>query len=259
MLRITEIVLQLPAGIRLNPSMGSVMHGALMEIVGAGTAAWLHEISLRPYSQCVYWNRQRKIPVWRIGTLTEESYERIVLPLLNCMGGQVYLRQKEYAVGLVSAEEICQSSYADLTQAVFQTARVPAGVELSLLTTMSFKKDGHYVLWPESYLFYQNLMHRWNTFSVQEKLEETGLEQVLAEAGCMTKYDLHSQAFSLEGRNLYGFCGQMRWRFYGNDMTRRIAAVLLSFAPYAGVGIKTALGMGAVDTALLWQQEAGEK
>ena len=259
MLRITEIVLQLPVGMRLNPSMGSVMHGALMEILEPGTVAWLHEISLRPYSQCVYWDRQRHLPVWRIGTLTEESYERIVLPLLNCIGGQMYLRQKEYAVELVSGEKICQSSYVDLTQAVFQTDRVPAGVELSLLTTMSFKKDGHYVLWPESYLFYQNLMHRWNMFSAQEKLEEVGLEQVLAGASRMTKYDLHSQGFSVEGRNLYGFCGQMRWRFHGNDMTRRIAAVLLSFAPYAGVGIKTALGMGALDTVLLWQQEAGEK
>ena len=33
-------------------------------------------------------------------------------------------------------------------------------------------------------------------------------------------------------------------------MLKRIQGILTAFAPYAGVGVKTALGMGAVNTTI---------
>ena len=38
----------------------------------------------------------------------------------------------------------------------------------------------------------------------------------------------------------------MSLRIHGNDMVKRIITLLLNFAEYSGIGVKTALGMGAV-------------
>lgn len=53
MLRQAEIELTLPEGEKLNQSMGSVLHGALMGIISPEWAAAMHEEKVRPYSQYV--------------------------------------------------------------------------------------------------------------------------------------------------------------------------------------------------------------
>ena len=79
-----EIEVRLPEGEKLNSLMGSVFHGLLMDIAGAHVAAWLHQqSSCRTFSQCVFFDKEKNIPIWRICTLSETGYSRIVLPLLD--------------------------------------------------------------------------------------------------------------------------------------------------------------------------------
>ena len=84
-------------------------------------------------------------------------------------------------------------------------------------------------------------------FSPKNKLLEKDLEIELAKSCFISSYDLHSQVFSLENSKIIGFKGNMHIRFKANEMVRRILGMLLSYSQYAGIGIKTALGMGAVD------------
>jgi CRISPR-associated endoribonuclease Cas6 len=229
--------------------MGSILHGALMEIVGTDTAAELHEITLRPYSQCVYFDKEICMPIWRITTLHDEAYERIVQPLRDC-DGNIFLKQKNYTVCLDKAVRFSECSYEKLANSVFQPEQAPRGVDVTFLTTTSFKHDGKYVIFPDVVLLFHSLISKWNAFSPRIVLSQEKLEYALAESCSMTKYDLHSLPYSLEGRNLYGFGGSMRLTFRGNDMTKRLMGLLWSFAPFAGMGIKTALGMGALKTMI---------
>ena len=112
----------------------------------------------------------------------------------------------------------------------------------------SFKRDGAYILLPESVLILQSLLLRWNAFCPDIRIEEDNLAQELASHIHLTRYALRSAAYSVEGYNIRGFRGQIALRFTGSDMVRRILGTLLAYAPYAGIGIKTALGMGAVET-----------
>ena len=51
-------------------------------------------------------------------------------------------------------------------------------------------------------------------------------------------------------RILRGFRGDLALQFLGSDMVRRVLGILLTFAPFSGIGIKTVLGMGAVETTI---------
>ena len=243
-----EIEVRLPEGEKLNSLMGSVFHGLLMDIAGADVAAWLHQqSSCRPFSQCVFFDKEKNISIWRICTLSETGFSRIVLPLLDSIGKNFQLKQKGYSIGLVreiSKEEI---SYQELMDSVFMAEDAPLGGELSFLTTASFKKDNRYVLWPEIYLFFQSLINHWNEMYPASSISGHNIDKDMADSCYITKYNLRSQKYSVNSGDIYGFGGNMRLKLSGNDMTKRLMQMLLIYSQYAGIGIKTALGMGAVN------------
>ena len=79
------------------------------------------------------------------------------------------------------------------------------------------------------------------------RMDEEKLAHQLGVACRISRYALRTAGFSVDGHTLRGFCGTLSVRFAGTDSVRRILGMLMEFAPYVGVGIKTALGMGAVD------------
>lgn len=253
MLRLMEVKLQMPDGMRVHPSMGSVLHGALMEKLPSETAAKLHAEQLRPYSQSVFYDKERESAVWRFGFLEDAIYETIASVLQE--ESHYFLRQKQYTISCGAGAVVCESSYSALTDKVFLAGAAPVGVKFRFRTTGSFKRSGQYVLFPEPALIWQNLQSRWNTFTDAAKMEEKGLAERLASFCRIWRYHLQSQSFSLEHQAIYGYGGTMHLQFLGNDMTNRLMGVLALFAPFAGIGIKTALGMGAVDAVLVHRKE----
>ena len=246
MLRRYEAELHLPDGARAPASMGSVLHGALMERLPEDYAAYLHTENLRPYSQSIRWDRERERVIWRIGTLDRAAAE-IIGAVLQSLE-HIHLRQKGYTVDVQNIQCVSQRSYQDIADTYFRAKTAPRGAEIHFLTPTSFKRDGTYILLPESVLILQSLLLRWNAFCPDIRIEEDNLAQELASHIHLTRYALRSGAYSVEGYSIRGFRGQIALRFTGSDMVRRILGTLLAFAPYAGIGIKTALGMGAVET-----------
>lgn len=62
-------------------------------------------------------------------------------------------------------------------------------------------------------------------------------------------------SFSVEGRRIRAFRGNIRLGLFKDDITRRMASMLAAFADYAGIGIKTAMGMGAVHLDIAYYQK----
>lgn len=249
MLRCIEIPLVMPENYRIQPTMGSVFHGALMEHIAPESAALYHRMMLRPYSQTVYWDAKRQMAFWRIGTLTDEAYERLILPLQTV--DTIWLKQKQCAVNLNGVQIVAQTSFEDLAQQFIKAAAAPSGAEWQCLSVLSFKQNDRYVILPDIRLFYQSLLQRWNAFSEMITLEQEGLLEQLTSHCRLTKYNLRSQTFSVNGSVIYGCDGWQRYQFFGYDMLKRLQGLLAAFAPFSGIGIKTALGMGAVTTTVL--------
>ena len=251
MLKLLEIELELPPGEKINISMGSVMHGVLMEMLPPNFARQLHEENLRPFSQCVFFDKSKNKSVWRIGTLNFETYEQIILPLLERKS--IFVKQKDYKINLRDKKILLDTSCENLADEIFPTSEIPLRADLQFLTPTSFKREGGYVIFPENFLIIQSLLQRWNTFSNKIKIEENNLAEKLSAFCKISRYNLHSKKFSLEQKYITGFSGKISISFVGNESVNKILGLLAKFAPFAGLGIKTALGMGAVSSEIFFK------
>ena len=244
-----EIILELPKNEKIHQAMGSILQGALMEIIGSTTAKKLHAEGLRPYSQCVYFDENKNLPIWRVNVLNDWACEKVLAPLMQQR--QIFLRHKNYRVNLVECKIISEKSYEDLArQFMSNDAPISKGVKVNFITTASFRRNGRNVILPEIYLIIQSLLNRWNSFSNLFVVEGENLPQVLTNFFIVKEYNFYSQLFLLEHQKIDGFCGRMNANFEGDNTTNRLLGMLLEYANYTGVGIKTALGMGAVQTKL---------
>ncbi len=245
MLTQAEIELALPAGQILNQSMGSILQGALMEIVSPAWAAAMHTQKARPYSQ--YAAMIDGKPCWRIQTLTDEALEEILVPLMKQQS--IRLKQRNSEIGLSHFRIVKQETFADIEQRYWGGERIHH-IDMNFLTSASIKSQGQYAIFPEPRLLFVSLVNKWNLYSQGSTIEEENLFDHLASQMDITGYKLHMHPFSLEGRRIRAFRGTVQYGYFKNDAAASLAATLAAFAPYAGVGIKTAMGMGGTESTI---------
>ena len=241
----------------LHSSMGAVLHGVLMEMLPNDAVRLLHEDGLRPFSQYVFRPHKSEDWYWRIGLLDDYFGQMIheILEKRFCANRSIYLKNKRASVSLESFSVVNDTSYGDLVDFVYRAEQAPGRAELRFNTVASFKHDGRYMIFPDMAMIFKSLLNRWNHYSAEIKLKEENLGERLAELANITSYNLQTRYFGIENSNIKGFWGKVGINLHGNDMARRIIAVLLLFAQFSGIGVKTALGMGGIDVNLLY----GEK
>ena len=254
MLKLVRFEVTLPPDEKINSSMASLFHGLLMENLPADFAASLHAEGLRPFSQCVYFDREQCKTFWRIGTLSGTAYEKIIAPLVDKK--KFFLRQKNWQITLSEPKILLDTSCEQLADEIFPQRNSPRSVKLQFLTPTAFKHEGDYLILPEKFFVVNSLLQRWNNFSRDFKLEDINLAVKLSEFCRLTRYNLNTHPFSLEKTKIPGFVGRLEISFVGNEMLNRILGLLFSFATFSGVGIKTALGMGAVTTEIFWRNKS---
>lgn len=219
----------------------SNLQGVLMNQLEGGYAEELHAPGLKPYSQYVAGGDP---PEWTVSVLTQEDYQKMILPLLDPAFAEFELEKKGIHIRILSKElrtirkkELLDEFYAD------QYSRY---LNLEFLTPTAFKSSGRYIIMPEVRLIYQSLMNKYSAASEDmDMYDEDTLEQL---TGCseIIRYRLKSTVFPLEGVKIPSFKGELCIRITGTAAMARFARLLARFGEYSGVGIKTAIGMGAI-------------
>ena len=99
MLYSVEIPLQVPQGMQVRPDMGSIMQGALMEIIANDAAQELHTMQLRPYTQSIYYDHALRQGIWRLTAIHSYGYEEVIQPVLAQQSMYVKHRQAMLTLG----------------------------------------------------------------------------------------------------------------------------------------------------------------
>lgn len=243
-LEIIEYKIELPEGQKLSVSTGSVFHGALMESIDKKYAEYLHTMSLRPYSQCIYYNKNETAWMWRLCVLSKEAGEQLLFSLAQ--RDNIYIRHKNIEIKLIERRNILSTSYENLVDKYFAKTTKEMYVDFRFITSCSFKSQGNYMIFPQPHHVIGSLINKWNLCNDKFRLDGSNVLHDLSDEVFVADYNLKLQPFYLEGARIPAFRGSYVLGLKGNVMADRIICMLGEFAQYSGVGIKTALGMGAV-------------
>lgn len=220
----------------------SNMHGLLMELIDTNYAEILHNSSINPYSQFLEISDKC---IWHINTLTEESYLKIIKPILDSKYENFLLKKNNIILKIISKTLVSKPKDVLVDNFYRDNGPVDRYINIKFITPTSFKSNNKYVNFPDLKLIYQSLMNKFSTTCSEYNMndEETLLQ--LTENSSITRYNLRSASFSLENTRIPAFIGTLTVRINGPETMARYAKLLVDFGQFSGVGIKTSLGMGA--------------
>jgi CRISPR-associated endoribonuclease Cas6 len=227
--------------------LGPFLQGALMEHVDSLYAGVLHQLPFNPYSQYCYrqgGGSQGETVVWKVNALTDEAAEHIVQPLQKLESLEVRAARQTFDVERSLTETVQLKTLLD---GIYQPG--DAKVKLHVVTPCAFKSRGEYVFMPTVRLILQNLLMHYGQVYGNDKESDDETVSYLEQHVKVASYDLRSQYFgnvTADHKKIPAFVGSMTLRLGGPTTAAGLARMLLMFGEYAGLGIKTSMGMGGM-------------
>lgn len=225
----------------LSWQMASLFHGVLMEQLPEDYAAELHVSKRHPYTQHI--ERCGEDWYWIVTALNEDTANKMLKDILMNLS-EFVLRKHQLSIRILekSYQEV---SNQELARAFYQE-QASRYITIRFITPTSFKQNGRYVNYPDIRSMFSNLMNKYDASNHDETMwDEDTLEQ-LTEKTVISRYELRSTIFCIEGIKIPAFVGKITLRIDGTQTMTNFANMLFNFGQYSGIGIKTALGMGAI-------------
>jgi len=246
MLSSLEISIQKDERAKVNQHFGSLMHGVLMQKINSQYAEYLHQNNLKPFSQYMYYYKERDCVIWKINTFNEVAKTNIIDILLNDTNDKLRVDHKNIDLKISAKTLKTSITYKDLSQQYFLEKPLIKKMPVNFLTPTTFKTNGNYVIFPEVSNIYFSLLNKWNEFSEEIKLNDKDVLEHLITNTKIIGYKLKSTKFEMEKIRINSFQGEVCLFISGPEALTRIANLLFAFSEYSGIGAKTALGMGGV-------------
>ena len=221
--------------------MSSAFHGVLMELLPESYAEELHISKKHPYTQHI--ERRSGEWHWIITALNEYTVHRMLNEALMPLNEFTI---KRHQLNLKIVEKLYQEvADKELAHAFYQN-QANKYITIQFVTPTAFKSYGRYINYPDIRMIFSNIMKSYDAANLNERVyDEDTLEQLVDKA-VLSRYELRSSAFSLEGVRIPAFIGTMTIKMTGTQVMTNFANMLFCFSSYSGIGIKTALGMGAI-------------
>ena len=225
----------------LSSQMASSFHGALMELLPEDYAAALHQARRHAYAQHI--ERRGEDWYWIVAALNGDTTQKMLKETLMNLSS---FTLKKHQLTL----QVLEKNYQELTDLelshAFYQETAERYITVQFMTPTSFKKNGRYINYPDIRTIFSNLMNRYDAANAEESMQDEDTLDQLAEKAVLSRYELRSTVFSLEGVRIPAFLGKMTLRMDGTQTMTNFANMLFRFGTYSGIGIKTALGMGAI-------------
>lgn len=229
---------------KINPvKLTGYLHGMLMEEIDASYATKLHNESFNPYSMNVY--RVGESYRWQVNLITEDAMNEIGSVLLNHTFTSFKIKSLEDLEFTIIEKKVVNRSASDLAD-VFYSHTPSNRLEIKFDSSTSFRQAGTYVFHPDLHLVFQSILMRYHHFFEEGVAIEQEILEEIVSAVQITSYRVHSSYYPLHRIRIPAFRGEIRIRIDANDTLKNYILMLLKFAEYSGVGIKTSLGMGSI-------------
>jgi CRISPR-associated endoribonuclease Cas6 len=240
-----KLTLKIQSPGRYTVDKASLFHGALMEMINPKYASMLHVTGLHPYSQHIV--TCGETAEWTVCALTEEAKENIIMPLLSDSFEEVHLKHSDLTLPIYS-KSLETSSVSSLAKKymIYSDSRKNFRIRFITPTSFKSKSDGHYMIFPDIKRIFFSLMSRYDAFSETTAVYSDEVLKQFEENMFISGYKLRSVRFPLEGVKIPSFVGEIYVTVKGPQQLADLAKMLVKYGEYSGVGIKTGMGMGAI-------------
>lgn len=225
----------------LNASIAYPLYAWLLSQVPTEVGTALHEQATRPINQYILWNAAANRGEWVVNLMTDEMVE-IFSPVLNALS-VIALRSGTLLATAGSTVEV--PNFQHLLKYGESLSNVQL-FPIHFLTPTTFKQDKRYVIFPQESLILQSLISRWNVSFPEAPMDDEDAFQALLRGIHIVDYNLHTTRYPMKQVRLPAFQGRISIETRLPAPMMALWTTLYSFAPYAGIGVKTTLGMGGV-------------
>lgn len=201
----------------------------------------LHEQGMRPISQYLWNNLQTRENWWTVNLLNDEAVECFLPVLEKKESAQLHQRSIEFTSCEVERIEDAHV-FVRRAQKLSLENRFP----LELLTPTSFRQEGRYAIFPQESLILQSLIARWGMCFPEMPLDDPDAMQAMLRGLHIVDYRLQTLRHPLKQTRIPSFIGRVVLEARLPAPLMEVFKTLYCFAPYSGLGVKTALGMGGV-------------
>lgn len=246
-----EIIFKDNKALKLNYNMGSIFHGALMEILPQNVCDIFHKDGVKTFSQFIVsshtlLNEGLTSFRWIINTLNEEAADYILKPFISGQITSFNLIHKGEMLEICDIIEHEEISFDNLIRQFFLSNEAKRDININFVTPCSFKSNNQYIFFPDIALIYKNIINRFDSCSADIKLNDENTLSHLIQNTNIVSYKIQSCFFHLESIKIPAFKGYIRLRINGPQTLVNLANLIFAFSKWSGIGIKTSLGMGGV-------------
>jgi len=250
------------AEIRLKGLGGEALHGLVFTVLSQSSLIETSELhdsdEQKPFSISPFIDGHKlrggfsfldrgKTATFRICTFTEELLAAFVQAFFLSMaeGKILRLSGKPVTLNLLNFGQNENNSITSFNN-LFTKALAEPVITLEFASPTCFKGKGIQTMFPEPKLVFSSLLKRWNAFS-DEKINEE--YQGLFTTIKVSSYNLRTELIHFSKYKMIGFKGNVEYRLPDKSIPefQKSVNALANFACYAGVGAKTAMGMGQVN------------
>lgn len=225
----------------VQSAMAYPLYAWLLSQVPEQEGERLHEQGMRPISQHLWHSPQTRENRWTVNLLNDEAVACFLPVLEREKSARLHQRNVEFS--------FCEVERIDAVRVFVRRAQGLAlenRFPLELLTPTSFKQEGRYAIFPQESLILQSLTARWGMCFPETPLNDPDAMQAILRGLHIVDYRLQTLRHPLKQTRIPSFIGRIVLEARLPAPLMEAFKTLYCFAPYSGLGVKTALGMGGV-------------
>ena len=223
--------------------LGPFLQGFLMEHTDSDYAALLHASTANPYSQYCCSPDGAEL-VWKVCALTDEAASYLVDPIARIDEVKLHAVNETFLVQKAEIETLGVDKIIGLL-----SEECPPKHRIRFVTPTSFKSRGEYMIMPSTRLIFQSLFMRYSQVYAGDNEVDGDTIDYISSHSRISSYNLHSMYYPISAdkkTKIPAFAGETALSISGKQPLQGLANMLLTFGEYAGIGIKTSMGMGGV-------------
>ena len=232
---------------KFSSHWGYQLYGILMELVDTQFAESLHSQGITPISQSITSVYTQNKGIWSITIFGEqaiENFSKVIDPIekfyMKNHDTEFYVQKKDIEF-FKDEDDFMKSIKSD--DAINK-------YKIKFITPTTIKSGGDYMLFPSIEQIIRSLIIKWNNYSEKYVIEDEDAIKFLIDGLKIVSYNLKSQYYHMKSTKIPAYIGEITIMSKLPQPMKELLLLVLRFAKYSGIGVKTTLGMGKIEVEI---------